>query len=283
MIIRKWIYDALAMGIGSIAMALGVAFFLLPNQIPAGGAPGVTVLIREFLDLSPGLILLLVNGGLMLLGLRVHGWAFLVRTLIVIVLISVLTDAVIYLANGVVLTDNRLLSALYAGVSLGLGLGLIFRAGASAGGWSILVRLFAERAGIGVGQMAVIMDGSLVVLAVLVFQDFEAGLLGGVTVFITGRMIDWLLTEKPRMHLVNIYSQQAAALQQRIEERVGVRGTLLLCDSEDGENRKDLLPLSVDRRDLEALKQILAVQAPDAYVTVTSTVGVLGDGKTTAP
>tara|TARA_R110001583_G_scaffold45917_2_gene144320 strand:+ start:22684 stop:23565 length:882 start_codon:yes stop_codon:yes gene_type:complete len=278
MIIKKWLFDALAIGLGSFAMALGVAFFLLPNQVVAGGAPGVTVLLSPFLDLSPGVILLIINGALMLLGLRALGPVFLFRTLIAVVLISLFTDALLYLFKGVVVTDNRLVSAIYAGVLLGVAIGLIFRANASAGGWSILVRLIADRVHLGVGQMAVIMDGTVVLLSVFVFKDLEAGLFAGITVFITGRMIDWVLTEKSRMHLVNIYSAQAAALQQHIEDRVGVRGTLFLCDSHESENRKDFLHLSVDWRDLKALKQTIDCWAPDAYVTVTKTVDVMGFG-----
>lgn len=276
MIVRKWVYDALAMGVGSLSMALGVALFLLPNQVAAGGAPGVTVLISAFLDLSPGLILLMVNGSLMLLGLRAHGFSYLARTLVVVMLISGFTDMAIYFAKDFAPTDSRLLSAAYAGVFLGLGIGLIFRADASAGGWSILVQLAAGRFQVGIGQMAVIMDGTLVLFSMLVFKDFEAGLLGGGTVFITGRMIDWVLTEKPRVHLVNVYSEKAAELQKHIEDRFGIRGTLLQCDSPQAGRAKDLLHLSIDRRDLAVLKQTIAVWAPDAYATVTSTVDVMG-------
>lgn len=276
MIIPKWIYDTLAISVGSVSLAVGVALFVLPYQIAAGGSPGVTVLLSQFLDFSPGIILFAVNASLMLLGLHVLGLSFLLRTLVAIALVSGLTDFLIYSMGDFSLTENRLLSAIYAGTFLGLGIGLVFRGGASSGGWAILVRLIADRTQIGVGQVAVLMDGSVVVVAMLVFKDIESGLLGGVTVFITGRMIDWVLTEKPEVNLVNVYSSQAAELQNQIEDRFGIRGTLLVGDSKDQEGSRDMLHLSIDRRDLAALKSTITTWAPDAYLTVASTIDVMG-------
>jgi uncharacterized membrane-anchored protein YitT (DUF2179 family) len=268
--------DVLVIVIGSLCVALSIAIFLMPHHIAAGGPPGLAVLANHVFGVSPGLVIFAVNGGLMVLGLRSLGAKFLVRTLVAVVLIAFLTDGVLYWFKDTVLTNDRLLNALYAGVFLGAGVGLIFKGGGSSGGWAILARMIADRAHIGVGQAVALLDAGIVVLSAVVFQEFEAALLGGITVFVAGQVIDWVLTERSSVQLVNVTSHHASELQAVIDAQFGVRGTVIRCDAADGPGEKELLHLSIDRRHLKALKTMIEEQAPDAYVTIADAVGVMG-------
>ncbi|MEH6473861.1 MAG: YitT family protein [Halopseudomonas sp.] len=272
----KWVIDALYILIGCLCVALSIAVFLMPHQIAAGGPPGLAVLANHLFNISPGLMILGVNASLILLGWHSLGMKFLIRTLVAVVLIALMTDGLIFWLKDLTLSHDRFLSALYAGVFLGAGVGLLFKGGGSSGGWAILARLIADRTNITVGQSAAMLDAGIVVLSALVFRDLEAALLGGITVFIAGRVIDGVLTVQPSVLLVNITSRHANELRAVIDAQFGIQGTVIQCDAADSPGEKDLLHLSLDRRHLKTLKTMIEAQAPDAYVTIADAVGVMG-------
>ncbi|MEH6826086.1 MAG: YitT family protein [Motiliproteus sp.] len=276
MIIPKWAVDAFLIVVGSLCVAFAIAAFLLPHRIVAGGPPGLAVLVNHLLDISPGLVILSINGVLMVLGLRSLGGNFLIRTLVAVALIALLTDLLQYGLKDVSITADRFLNALYAGVFLGVGVGLLFRGGGSSGGWSILARLVADRAHIGVGQAAVILDTVIVLISATVFREPEAALLGGITVFVTGQLIDKLMTPRPSTRLVHVSSRHSNELQAVIDAQFGIRGMVVRCDAAAGEGGKDLLYLNIDRRHLKTLVAMIKDQAPDAYVTVADAVDMSG-------
>ncbi len=270
----KWVVDALFIVVGSLCLAFGIVAFLLPHHIVAGGPPGMAVLANHLTGISPGLVILLINAVLMLLGLRSLGIHFLIRTLVAVALIALLTDGLLYWLKGFTLTDDRFLNALYAGVFLGVGIGLIFRGGGSSGGWSILARLIADRAHIGIGQAAVMLDIFIVLISAAVFGEPEAALLGGITVFVCGQLIDKVLIQQPRARLVHVSSRHSRELRAVIDAQFGIRGTVISCDEAEGD--QDLLYLSIDHRKLKTLVAMIKDQAPDAYVTVADAVDMTG-------
>lgn len=212
----------------------------------------------------------------MLLGLRSLGKAFLIRTLLAVVLISVMTDGLLYWLQNFCLTDNSILNALYAGVFFGGGIGLIFHAGGSSGGWSILACMIADKAHIGIGQAAVILDATIVLITAAVFQEYEVALLGGITVFVAGQLIDKILAQQAGTRLVHINSTHSKELQAVIDTQFGICGTVIADNTGSEKRSKGLLYLSIDRRHLKSLLQMIEKQAPDAHVTVSETVDVQG-------
>lgn len=272
--IPKWATDTALIVVGSLCMAFSIIALMLPHHVVAGGPPGVAVLATQVMEISPGLVILLINAGLMLLGLRSLGMMFLLRTLAAVLLISVLTDGMLYLLPGFSLTSDRFLNAIYAGILLGTGIGLIFRGGGSSGGWSVLARLISDRAHIGIGQAAVIMDSTVVLISAAVFGDYETALLGGITVFICGQLIDKVATPRPEARLVHISSHHCRTLQESIESQFGVRGVLIATSETtptDQGNMPELLYLSINHRSLKLLLALVQRQASDAHVTVTET------------
>lgn len=189
----KWVSDALFIVVGSTCMAFAIVAFLMPHRIVAGGPPGIVVLLNHLADVSPGLVLVSVNASLMMLGLRSLGIKYLVRTLLAVTLIALLTESLLYALDGFIVTDDRLLNALLGGALLGAGIGLIFKGGGASGGWAILVRLLADRLNIKAGMAAMLLNASLVLLSAAVFGDYQSALLAGISVYVSGKLIDCVL------------------------------------------------------------------------------------------
>ena len=181
-----WIIATVA---GSAIFALGFDLFLMPNDLNPGGISGLSMIIVELLGFgSVGILSILINLPLFLLGGIKIGKRFFFGSLLGMTVSSLLIDALAFLG----LTGTEpLIGALYGGVVCGLGLGMVFVCGTSTGGSDILVRLLKLRyRNVPIGQISMTFDAIVVVLTGLVFQDVTKALYTGVTVFVCGKVVD---------------------------------------------------------------------------------------------
>lgn len=272
------IWEYLLIVAGALSLALGIVMFLVPSQIPSGGPPGIAILINYALGVSPGVVLFLVNAPLVIAGYRFLGKTLFIRSLVVVLLTSLFTDALPFLVNLPDLGDNRLLNALYGGLMIGLGIGLMFKAGSSSGGWSILARLIADRLNISLGQCLFFMDAGVILLSAAVFQDFEAAMLGGVTVFVTGRMVDLIVSGSSDIKVVHISCWKADRLKPIIEQKMGISGSVVKATSMKSGGEKEILFLIVEKTQLVPIRKLVEQHDPDAYLVVMNAMEIYGTG-----
>lgn len=272
------VFDYLLIVMGCASLASGVVMFLVPSQVPAGGPPGLAIIGNFSLGISPGVILFLVNAPLILAGYKLLGRTLFLRSLVVVLLTSVFTDGLPHLISLPDLGDNRLLNALYGGVLVGLGIGLMFKSGSSSGGWSILARLISSRFNISLGQCLFFMDGMVIALAALLFRDFEAAMLGGVTVFVTGRMVDLIVSGSSDIKVVHISCWKADRLKPIIEQKMGISGSVVKAKSMKSGGDKEILFLIIEKTQLIPIRKLVEAHDPDAYLVVMNAMEVYGTG-----
>lgn len=183
---------------GSILLALGMALFLQPNQITGGGAPGLAILFSRLSGLTAGSVLLLINIPLLILGGRYLGQKFVWRTVFIVVLIAALVDFFNKVLFSAALTEAPILAATCGGAAVGVGVGLILRGNASAGGPTIIARIVTDRTRLSAGRLILSMDVIIVVSSAFVFASLESALLSLLSVVVTGRCIDLVLKGKER-------------------------------------------------------------------------------------
>lgn len=264
--------------LGCASLAFGIVMFLVPSQIPAGGPPGLAILGNYAFSISPGLILFCVNAPLVMAGYKLLGRKLFVRSLVVVALTSVFTDSLPLLMAMPELGENRLLNALYGGVLVGLGIGLMFKAGSSSGGWSILARLIASRLNMSLGQCLFFMDAAVILLAAAVFRDFEAAMLGGVTVFVTGRMVDLIVSGSSDIKVVHISCWKADRLKPIIEQKMGISGSVVKATSMKSGGEKEILFLIIEKTQLVPIRKLVEEHDPEAYLVVMNAMEVYGTG-----
>ncbi len=270
--------DYLLIAVGSAFLALSIVMFLIPSQIPAGGPPGLSILGHHLSGISPGIILLVINVPLILAGFKLLGPRLFVRSLVVVGLTALFTDSLPQLFELPDLGNDRLLNALYGGLMMGLGIGLMFKAGSSSGGWSILARLIANRLNVSLGQCLFFLDATVILLAALVFQDFEAAMLGGVTVFVTGRMVDLIVSGSSDIKVVHISCWKAERLKPIIEQQMGISGSVVKAKSMKSGGNKEILFLIIEKTQLVPIRKLVEEHDPDAYLVVMNAMEVYGTG-----
>jgi len=180
---------------GSMSLALGMTVFLQPNQIAGGGTPGMAILICQLTDLTAGTIMLLINLPLLVLGGYSLGQKFVWRTVLAVIMISAMVDVFREVLHVPAVSHLPVLAAIAGGAAIGLGVGLILKGGASAGGPTIIARIVAAHSNIRPGQLILLMDAAIVVASAFVFGKVEPALLSMLSVFVTGRCVDLVLNK----------------------------------------------------------------------------------------
>lgn len=263
--------------IGSAVFALGFALFLIPNEINTGGISGLAMILRELLGFgSVGILTLLMNIPLFLIGGLKIGRRFFAGSLVGMVVSSVLMDVFSVLSFQ---TPDPLLGGLYGGVICGAGLGLVFMAGASTGGSDIVVRLVKKKyRNLPIGRISIMFDAMVVLLTGVVFRDISKALYSGVVVFVCGQVIDAMVYRFDYSRVALIVSREHGAIARAIGEKLDRGATYLHgAGSYSGQDMEIVLTV-VRKGQLAELKELVMDIDKSAFVIVQEAHQVLGDG-----
>ncbi|MEF2838517.1 MAG: YitT family protein [Oscillospiraceae bacterium] len=270
----KWIPMTVA---GSAIFAAGFAFFLQPNDMSPGGISGLALILVELLGFgSVGMLSILMNLPLFILGGLKIGRRFFVGSLIGMTLSSVLIDV---FAAMKLPASEPLIAIVYGGVLCGVGIGIVFVSGTSTGGSDILVRLLKLRyRNAPIGQISLTVDAVVVVLTGLVFRDMNKALYTGITVYLCGKMVDAVVYRFDYSKVAMIVSKEYEAIAREIGSKLDRGATFLHGEgSYTGENTKVVL-VAIRKQQLAQLKELVMELDPGAFVIVQEAHQVLGDG-----
>lgn len=270
----NWI---LATVVGSGVFAFGFAVFLLPNDMNAGGISGLAQVIVELLGVgSVGTLSILINLPLFILGGLKIGKRFFAGSLLGMLLSSVLIDLFVLIKLP---TVEPLVGVLYGGVLCGLGLGVVFISGTSTGGSDILVRLLKLRwRNVPIGQISICFDAIVVVLTGLVFGDVSKALYTGITVFLTGQVVDAVVYRFDYSKVALIISKEHETIAQQIGLKLDRGATFLHGEGSYSHISTKVVLTAVKKQQVAELKDLVTKIDPDAFIIVQEAHQVLGDG-----
>ena len=162
--VKQGTKNLLFLTVGTVITALSYALFQVPYNIAAGGISGLSIIINHFTGWPVGTLYLIMNIPLLILGFFYLGrWTFVIRTMLAVIIFSTATDLfLLYLPNLLTtypLTHDTLLAAMYGGIVGGVGVGLVYRAGATIGGTGIVGRIIQQKKGIPLSQIYLYTDG----------------------------------------------------------------------------------------------------------------------------
>ena len=270
----KWIPMTV---LGSAVFAAGFAFFLQPNDLSPGGISGLALLLVELTGFgSVGMISILINLPLFVLGGLKIGKQFFAGSLIGMVLSSVLIDGFAALQLPAV---EPVIAIVYGGVICGLGLGIVFVNGTSTGGSDILVRLLKLRyRNVPIGQISLTFDAVIVLLTGLVFRDMNKALYTGITVYLCGKMVDAVVYSFDYSKVAMIISKEYETIAREVGIRLDRGATFLHGEgSYSGQETKVVL-VAIKKQQLAELKELVMELDSSAFVIVQEAHQVLGDG-----
>ncbi|DAB31681.1 MAG TPA: membrane protein, partial [Sulfurospirillum sp. UBA11407] len=147
---------------GSVLLSLGVVWFLTPNQLLTGGTAGLSLLLHYVTPLTIGTIMIAINIPLLIVGVKYLGKMFAIRTVITLLLISVLIDTFMEVLHVKAFVLDTILASLFGGIFIGIGLALVIKGNSSAGGSTIIAKIVASKMEMKAGQVLLIIDSLIV-------------------------------------------------------------------------------------------------------------------------
>lgn len=270
--------DYLLILLGATIQALSMRLFLVPAQLVSGGISGAGQIINHFTDWPIGLMVFVGNIPLFFLGWRfLGGPRFALRTAFAIAAFSFLTDFLVLFIPARGITDDLVLNCLYGGLTLGLGLGIVYRGQGTSGGSDILGRILNFRLGISISQAYLITD-TLVVLAGGFAFSWEKALYGLVAIYVSGLAAE-VASEgsevfRTAMIVTGCAEQVSASILSTLE-----RGVTILpgTGAYTGQSRP-VLYCVITRAEVNQLKALVQEADPSAFMVIGTAHEALGEG-----
>jgi len=270
--IKNYIYII----VGTALISLGVVLFFVSNNFTTGGTPGMALLLHHLSGFTIGSMVLIINIPLLIIGMRYLGKMFAIRTVFAIVLISFFIDFFIEVLHIEGLTGDILLAAIFGGATIGIGVGLILQGNASAGGSTIIAKIVSANSEIKPGQVILFLDFWIIVSSIFVFGDVEKALWSIISIYITSRCIDLLLSGRPTKKVVHLSSKKVKTLSSKIIKILGDSGTILQGTGLHVSEEKSIIFILVEIEKLRHLREIIKENDPDAVMVVMDASELLG-------
>ncbi|REJ27632.1 MAG: hypothetical protein C6P37_11025 [Caldibacillus debilis] len=260
--------------IGSAIIAVAFNVFFLPNEIAAGGVSGISTILNGLFRWEPAYVQWALNIPLFIAGVVVLGVRFGVKTLVGTLF---LPFAVYLTRDWEPWTDNPLLAAVFGGIGVGLGLGIVFRGNASTGGTDLAAQILAKYTGLSLGNCVALIDGLIVLTAALVF-NIEKGLLALIGLYITSKTIDAVQVGFSRSKMAIIITDKVEAVKEKILHNLDRGLTILKAYGGFTEEERNILLVVFDQTEFTNLKQMVKTVDTSAFVVVLDASEVLGKG-----
>ena len=266
--------SAVQIALGCALGALAYPLFLVPNHIAPGGLTGLATVLNYLFHWPVGTTSLVMNVPLFIIGYRAMGRVFVVRSLVATVLFSVLID-VIPLPP---MTQQPMLGALFGGVLVGAGLGLILRGGATTGGTDMVARMIHNRfQHISVGAFLFLIDCCVVLMAGF-FIEAEYALYAFVALYAASKLIDVVMVGLTREKACYIISTQHEQVKREIMEKLDRGVTVLHAEGGYSGQERPVLLCVLSAQELGRLKAIVREADEDAFLFISDAHEVLGEG-----
>ena len=274
---RKTIADYLFIVLGSLVQAASMRLFLIPGLMVSGGISGAAQIIQYFTNWPIGVMVFLGNMPLFILGWRyLGGTRFALRTAAAVTLFSIFTDGLAFFLPAEGITDDIFLLALYGGILLGVGLGLVYRGRGTSGGSDILGRILNHKKGISISQSYLITDG-LVVLASGFAFGWERALYGFIVIYISGLAAELVSEGNNILRMAMIVTNHPDEVSGQIC-KILERGVTILpgTGAWTGQSRP-VLYCVLTRAEINILKTIVSESDPKAFMVIGQVNEALGE------
>jgi uncharacterized membrane-anchored protein YitT (DUF2179 family) len=262
---------------GAICIALSLDLFLIPNDVVSGGLTGVAQILHTLFGTPVGVVSLLMNIPLFVLGWRyLGGLTFGARTLYATIALSVAIDLLAPLAQRFSV-DEPLLYVFYGGFLDGIGLGLVFRALGTTGGIDIIARFLQQWRGLRMGQSILILSALIFALAGWIYGATQV-LYALLVAYISGRVVDVVLEGFSYARSALIISNKPDDIRAALLHDLG-RGVTTI-EGRGGYTSEDrpVLLCVLAQSEISLLKSIVSDVDPGAFVVITEAAEVLGEG-----
>ena len=274
--VKKILKEIIGTIVGSFIMAVGIALFLLPNQLSSGGIAGIATITYYLLKIPMGTVIMAINIPLFLFSGYKIGKAFFIKSIIGTISLSFFIDILDKIEP---LTNDRFLACVYGGIIIGIGTAILLKENSSTGG-SDLISYIAKKYNptIRTSNIILIIDFIIICLNMLFFKKIEIGLYSAIAIYLMGKIIDILFEGIYFTKMMIIISDKSEEIAKSIENEIK-RGTTGIYGKGMFTNKEKLILMCVaPRKDIAKIKLMARKIDANSFIIITNSREVLGQG-----
>ncbi len=276
--------------LGTFIMSIGFVVFISPLKLAPGGVYGIAIILHHVFNFPIGLSGVCLDLPLLLIGTLWLGPKFGVKTLVGVITLPAFISMwekiygyapLIASASDPMVADPSatFILALFGGVLIGLGLGLIFKTRATSGGTDIIAMIIGKYVKhIPLGTLLIIVDSTIVLAALAVFKDWTIPLYSWLVIYVTGLVMDKVIAGFSSNKAVLIISDQYEEIRQHIFDELDRGGTYLDGEGMYNHDEKKVIFTSISPKQLPILIHFVHEIDPKAFISVLDASETLGDG-----
>jgi uncharacterized membrane-anchored protein YitT (DUF2179 family) len=270
--------DFALIALGALVQALALRLFLVPAHLVTGGVSGLSQLINYYTGLPIGVMILLGNIPLFILGWRyLGGPRFALRTGFAVLVYAFLVDALVPFLPAQGLTDDLVLNALYGGVISGIGFGLVYRGRGTSGGSDILARILSRWRGISISQSYLVTDSLIMFLAGITFS-WENALYALVNLYVSGLSAEAVTQGSNVVRTALIITSRPQEVSQKILNGMERGVTIVPARGAYTGAERTVLYCVVSRAEIAQIKSLVSEADPLAFMVIGNAHEALGEG-----
>lgn len=275
--VKEFLVDSLFTIVGTFIFASAIYFFTAPNQIAPGGMSGISTVVNYITKMPIGTIYILINIPLVIVGLIYLGKWFMVKTFISIVSFTFFSNYV--LVKLPVYSDDMIVAALFGGVCMGIGMGLVLSRGGSTGGMDIINKIIAKKVPhLKLGQITFCTDIVIILISGAVFKSVPTMLYAIITIYVSMMALDKVLYGFNVCKLIYIVSIKADEISNEIISQMKRGATILESYGAYTNEKIPTIMCAVRQNEYFKLKQIIKIIDPNAFIMLTSATEIVGSG-----
>ncbi len=276
--IKQTIIDYIIIAIGAFIFSFGIAMFTSPNNIAPGGVSGIGTMLNHLFNIPIGSVIIAVNIPLFIFSFKKFGRSFFKKSLFATFLTSSLIDILPFILEKHYVY-SPLLASIFGGVSIGVGVGIIFLRGGTTGGADILAKLIRLKyPHFSLGTLVFIIDAIIVISTLFVYGSIEALLYSTVSFFVTSRAVDAIIFGAARSKMLLIITTQPQQIAKRIMNDIQHGVTLIPASGAYTNEEKTILLSVVRPNEVAEINKIVKEIDRSAFTVITESNEVFGYG-----
>ena len=262
--------------LGSAVMGMGLGLFLIPAQIAPGGISGLSTVLHYLTGFPAGVIMLIINIPIFIVGALNFSKKYIFISFFGMLMLSVFIEL---FSMFMPVTNDVILASVFGGAFSGIGIGLVFRYGATTGGTDIIVMLLKKRfKNMSTGNFVILVDAIIVIFAGIVFKKWETVLYSTLAMIVASYMIDTIVEGIDYAKAVFVISDHSENIAESISNKLFRGTTCLMGFSPYTMNEKNVLLCVVKRYEIAKLKKIIYETDKNAFVIISDAKEVFGRG-----
>ena len=268
---------ALKIVVGTALYAVGFRFFLYPNAVVTGGVTGIAMIINYLTRFPVGVMTIIINIPLFAFSWKEFGLKFLLASLAGTVLASVFVD--LFALIPLEITREPLLGAIYGGLLEGLGLGIVYHAGATTGGVDIVAKFLRTRyQHINFSTFILGLDVLVILAFALIFRKYEAAMYAIICMFISSKVIDLVLFGAVNSKVCYIITDESEGVKDAIVNELSRGVTFLHGEGAWSGKEKNVILCVIKQNQIVELKKLVQRIDEKAFMIVSDSREVFGQG-----